>query len=297
MEEPMEFKADSASTLFTQACAAIYCSGKVSRPRNQKVMELNNMQLILTSPYNNVVKVGERKISLKYLIAEWLWYCSGRQDSIGADYIARFAPFWNKIRNKDGSLNSNYGFYFFEPMQYVIPADNPTYQYKHRSQFDYVCKKLIEDPDSRQAIATINNVQHKNGETLDFPCTVGMQFFIRDNKLDMTVMMRSTDLVLGFCNDIFQFSMFQSVVLNRLKYGYPELKMGTLTLFTSSLHVYERHFDMIAAVTRTNGKNLRELADIPFQHLEYEDFIAIMQNRITKKTIKANNYIMGVIGE
>lgn len=296
MEDSMEFKANTASELFTVCSNAIYRSGNESRPRGQKILELNNVQLVLTSPYNNVVKVGERKISLKYLIAEWLWYCSGRQDKVGADYIAHYAPFWDKIRNEDGSLNSNYGFYFFEPMQYVIEVGNPTYQYKHKSQFDYVCQKLIEDPDSRQAIATINNVMHKNGKTLDFPCTVGMQFFIRDGKLNMTVMMRSTDLVLGFCNDVFQFTMFQSVVLNRLKHGYPDLKMGEFTLFTSSLHVYERHFDMIASIMRTGGKNLRQITEIPFQHLEYEDFIAIIQNRITKKTIKADNYIKSVLG-
>lgn len=296
MEDYMEFKANTASELFTVCSNAIYRSGNESRPRGQKILELNNVQLVLTNPYNNVVKVGERKISLKYLIAEWLWYCTGRQDKKGADYISQFAPFWNKIRNKDGSLNSNYGFYFFEPMQYVIPTENPTYFYKHKSQFEYVCMKLEEDCDSRQAIATINNVMHKNGETLDFPCTVGMQFFIRDGKLNMTVMMRSTDLVLGFCNDVFQFTMFQLVVYNRLKHTYPNLKMGEFTLFTSSLHVYDRHFDMIASVMRTGGKNLRQITEIPFQHLEYEDFIAIIHNRITKKTIKANNYINSVLG-
>jgi hypothetical protein len=54
--------------------------------------------------------------------------------------------------------------------------------------------------------------------------------------------MRSTDLVLGFCNDIYQFSQLQRLVLERL----PEnIKLGTITLFTNSLHLYETNYNMV----------------------------------------------------
>ena len=287
----MEIQAPSATNLFYQACKKLYEQGTVTEPRGEKVIELNNFSFILTNPYDNVVKTSERNISIKYLLAEWLWYCSARQDKKGADFISQYAKFWNRIRNDDGSLNSNYGFYFFEPMNLVFPVTNPNWYYTHKSQFDFVCDTLLEDNDSRQAIVNINNTSHKKEATKDFPCTLGMQFFIRDGRLDVTVIMRSTDVVLGFCNDIFQFSMFQSVVLNRLKQKIPNLRMGILTLFTGSLHVYERHWDMLGRVVNSKNKILRELPEIPFKNMTYEAFIDILKGNTTKRAIKASNFI------
>ena len=298
MEDSMEFKASTASELFTVCSNAIYRSGNESRPRGQKILELNNVQLVLTNPFNNLVKIKERKLSLKYVIAEWLWYCTARQDKTGSDYIARFAPFWNTIRNEDGSLNSNYGFYFFSPMNAVFPINNSKWNYSHKSQFDHITDLLQDDPDSRQAIVNINNMSHKNGATKDFPCTLGIQYFIRNGKLESTVIMRSTDLILGFCNDIFQFAMFQIVLYNRLKHYYPELKMGSLTLFTGSLHVYERHWDMISKIIKSGGNNRVEFPYIPFFDLEYEDFYSMLTRRMnSNKSKKAYDFVMEILGE
>ena len=287
----MEIQAKSATKLFYQVCKALYEHGNIVEPRGQKVSELNNVQLILTDPYANIVCTKERNISLKYLLAEWLWYCSARQDKKGADFIAGYAKFWNQIRNDDGSLNSNYGYYFFEPMYLVFPVSNPNWYYTHHSQFDFVIDTLLKDNDSRQAIVNINNTSHKKEFTKDFPCTLGMQLFIRNGYLDATVMMRSTDLVLGFCNDIFQFSMFQSVVLNELKKKLPGIKIGTLSLFTGSLHAYERHWDMIGKVLRTKGENIKDIPDVPFKNMTYEAFLDILKGNDTVRAKKASNFI------
>lgn len=291
-------RSDTATDLFFTACKALHANGIQASPRGQKILELNNYQFTLTNPYNNLVKISERKLSLKYVIAEWLWYCVARQDKFGSDYIARFAPFWNTIRNEDGSLNSNYGFYFFSPMNAVFPITDPKWGYSNKSQFDYITDLLNEDPESRQAIVNINNVSHKNGKTKDFPCTLGIQYFIRNGKLESTVVMRSTDLVLGFCNDIFQFAMFQIVFYNRMKHYYPELKMGSLTLFTGSLHLYERHWDMIYKIIKSEGKNRVEFPFIPFFDLEYEDFYSMLTRRMNSdKSKKAYDFAMEILGE
>lgn len=279
----MEIIADNVNDLFVNACKALNNFGEIVSPRGMSVHELRNVSLVLTNPENNVVTVKDRNISFKYLIAEWLWYVGARQDKEGADFIVKYAPFWGTLRNNDGSLNSNYGYYFFNKMDQVLPTEEEfkpiSDYYFNKSQFEYVIDTLVKDSESRQAVVNINNIYHKAHTTKDFPCTTSMQFIVRDNKLHMTVTMRSTDLVLGFCNDVFQFTMFQYIVFNELKKRYNELSMGEFTLFTASLHYYERHQNMVNNVISNSDDriefdtiNVYKEAIKAMKELEYEDF-------------------------
>lgn len=304
---PINIVSESASGLFSDACMCISEYGRQSAPRGMTINELSNVTMTLINPQNNIVDIEARNISVKYLLAEWLWYVKGDQDKAGSDFICKYAPFWDTLRNPDGSLNSNYGHYFFKRMDEVLPTEEEfkpiSDYYFQKSQFHYVIDTLLKDSDSRQAVVNINNIYHKAHPTKDFPCTTAMQFFIRDNKLHMTVTMRSTDLVLGYCNDVFQFTMFQRIVLNELnkelrqmnKHGiaYAEddgtlmivgavnhkpIKMGTFTLFTTSLHVYERHFKMMENTVHNREKK-KAIPDIKWiYNLSYDDWKSIANN-------------------
>ena len=74
----------------------------------------------------------------------------------------------------------------------------------------------------------------KNGSyRKDTPCTYAVQFTILDNKLNMSVLMRSNDIWYGFCNDQYQFSMLQQIVAKRLY-----IEIGTYYHFAHNLHLY-----------------------------------------------------------
>ena len=229
----------------------------VTSPRGQLIHEQTSASLRILHPEHNVVLTPERKMSEKYLVAELLWYLEAKQDKEGSDFICKYAKFWDSLRNPDGSLNSNYGYYIFNPMKDVCPQHEMIEKYRNMSQFDYVIDCLMNDKDSRQALININSVFHKNIENIkDFPCTTSIQFMIREDRLNMIVHMRSCDLVLGFCNDVFQFTEIQKLVLYALKKKYSQLALGTYTLFANSLHIYERHFGMIESIiNRTEEPN------------------------------------------
>lgn len=268
VERKQYIEADWATDIFEEACRQIDKYGVEYEPRSLKVKELRNITLCLNRPCNNIVCSRERNISLTYLLAEWLWYISG---DCSVDFIGKYAPFWKKIVNADGNtVNSNYGYYMFKQ----------TYNDCVESQFDYVVKTLRVDRDSRQAVVNINNVSHKVEGIKDFPCTVFMQYFIRNNALELTVCMRSTDLVLGYCNDVFQFTMFQVLVYNELKKyeEFADLELGKFVLFTSSLHIYEKHYKMMNEIVngrrwKRHGleKNLGNLFNV--SKLTYQYFI------------------------
>jgi len=197
-------------------------NGKEVSPRGLLIKELENATYVLP-PYVRFANFDARKLSVKYIKREFLWYLKGdRYDTS----ITEHASLWKGLINEDGGINSNYG-------QYI------------NKQFDNVIKTLQDDKDSRRASIMILSVDHLLSVTKDYPCTYALNFRIRNNKLNMTVHMRSQDAVFGMGNDAPAFSFVQEMVFVALKSAYPELKMGEYFHFADSLHVYERHFEMV----------------------------------------------------
>lgn len=75
-------------------------------------------------------------------------------------------------------------------------------------------------------------------------CTLSLHWFIRENKLHLIVSMRSNDVILGFTNDVFQFTMLQEAMMLELRKTYPELGLGNYYHNAGSMHIYDRHFSM-----------------------------------------------------
>lgn len=307
---PIVFSANTADGLLNLAANRLKHAPEYAI-RGMKVKELTNVVFHLSNPYQSIIYNPYRKISMKYLAAEWLWYISGNQTPEGSEFISHYAPFWNSVKNEDGSLNSNYGHYMFNTMDQVLPTEEEfkpisDYYFKH-SQFDYIVKILTNDKFSRQAVVNINNIYHKAHETKDFPCTLDMQFMIRTDpddgfdKLCMNVNMRSTDLIFGFCNDIFQFSMFQSVVFHELLKKYPLLRMGYLSLSTNSLHVYERHYKMLDGIVLISDQVFPtdEVKVTSLSHIfdfEYNDFCNYLWGYNTRKAHALHRLIKNDFG-
>lgn len=255
MKQPgIHVKGRNATEAFENAIVTLKVDPDfICSPRGQKIHECINAVVEVDDIHDNVVWTPDRKISLKYLVAELCWYLSGDQSRIGANAIAHYAKFWDYIRNPDGTLNSNYGHYIFNRMGSVVPYfTDSTPDYYEKNQFQYVVDKLKEDKDSRQAIININSIHHKRFPTKDFPCTTSIQFMIREDVLYMTVHMRSCDIVLGYCNDAFQFCHIQKLVWRELSEIYPGLECGSYTLMANSLHLYERHFDMADKISEAD---------------------------------------------
>ena len=67
---------------------------------------------------------------------------------------------------------------------------------------------------------------------------------IRQNKLYMSVFMRSNDAIWGTATDVAFFCSLQMQILSHLKHFYPDLELGTYTHVANSYHVYDRHYDL-----------------------------------------------------
>ena len=227
----------------------------VTQPRDMKINEICDVALVVENPLSCLYINPNRSSQLKYIAAEFLWYFMGRND---VDFIAKYAKFWESIQNDDGTVNSSYGHLLFNNKN------------EHGfTQYHWALKSLAQDKDSRQAVLHFNLPTHQRSENKDFVCTMYGIFQIRDNKLNFTISMRSNDVILGLPTDFAFFVTLQSQMLSHLrKYaGYPDLEMGTYTHIANSLHVYERHFDIVNKMITSKFQSI----DIPEVSLDLID--------------------------
>jgi len=180
---------------------------------------LYNYGFYIEHPLDHEINTPWRKWSNTYAKREWKWYLS--EDRSVAE-LKKFAPIWDKMHNGDNLVNSNYG-----------------YQLSRNNQIEYVINELKRDTHSRKANVTIYDGKEHSTYGYDTPCTLSIGFSIVHNKLNMSVIMRSNDLVYGFCNDQYCFSKYQELIANELN-----IEVGTYYHFAQNMHIYAAQYNL-----------------------------------------------------
>lgn len=182
--------------------------------KKENTTYLKNVGFYIENPLNNEINSEFRKWNKNYANYEWNWYLSANPN---AEEISKKAPIWKKHMDENGNVMSNYG-----------------WQWVRKSQLDRVIDKLAANKNTRQAVITIYDGKEIELYQHDTPCTLDISFTIENNKLCMTVLMRSNDLWFGFCNDQYCFSMLQKYVAETL-----EIEIGWYYHFAIDLHLYD----------------------------------------------------------
>ena len=244
MRQPLIFES------FTQAYYALVADTYAgyeyeTAPRGMKIRENLFTSFAITNPRDRLLYIPERKFSLQYVMAEILWYLSGNNKT---DWISNYSSFWSQISDDGVTANSAYGARIFRAHPYQVGV---TYTFDESgnnkrstmpegwSQWEFLKEELRADPDSRRAVIHIRQPQDSYLAQKDVPCTLNLQFFVRDKKLHMIVQMRSNDLILGTALDVPALTFMQELMA--LELG---LELGTYYHTSNSMHVYERHYDM-----------------------------------------------------
>jgi thymidylate synthase len=177
-----------------------------------------NCGFYIENPLDKVITNADRKWSSKYAEAEWQWYLSGDPsiEKLGELY-GKIPPIWKRMADEYGLVNSNYG-----------------YQWQRDNQLNYVVNKLRDNPNTRHAAISIYDAKENDRYGNDTPCTYAVQFTIINNKLCMSVYMRSNDIWYGFCNDQYQFASLQKMVADRLS-----INVGWYYHHAHNMHLYK----------------------------------------------------------
>ena len=178
---------------------------------------LFNVGFYLDNPILKEITNTERNWSYDYAEAEWKWYLSGDPNiSRLGEIYGKVPAIWKRMADESGEVNSNYG-----------------YQWQRNKQLDHIVSILKANPNTRQAAISIYDAKEINRYSSDTPCTYAVQFTIIENKLCMSVYMRSNDLWYGFCNDQYQFANLQELVAKRL-----DIETGWYYHHAHNLHLY-----------------------------------------------------------
>lgn len=193
-------------------------NGKTVSPRGKETKELLMQQIMIENPRARIAHHHDRKFSTIFALIESIMLFEE------FNRVVAYSLFNDNISQFSDNGVTFYGDYGGRVAHY-IPK---------------VIEKLREDPETRQAYIPIFDRKDMMNETLDTPCTMGLNFIIRDGKLNLSVTMRSNDIIWGLPYDIFNFTMLQEIVANSLN-----MKMGWYMHTATSLHVYEKHYDLL----------------------------------------------------
>lgn len=223
-----------------------------SSPRGLPIREILDYSFKVIHPTSEslVTKDEERnRVIDEYTRKETELYdsCSNKVED-----FAKASKFWNQLANPDGTINSAYGYLIWKnkscgnrfegdavPIEQVR-KDPSCLDHIFRTPWEWAKASLIQDKDTRQAIMRFSLPEHQWMGNRDQTCTMHANFLIRDDRLHLTVIMRSNDLMKGLVYDLPWFVSLMDKMVEELKPTYPDLVKGNYTHLSHSMHIYEK---------------------------------------------------------
>lgn len=167
-----------------------------------------------------------RKMFPKFFCAETVWFVAGHKH---AGFLQKFTKGWDSFLEEDGTVQTAYG-----------------YRWRHhfgRDQLTELVEHLREEPTSRQGVvlmwdAADDGLRHPKKKNV--PCPFSWTANIIGDKLNLHLIIRSNDMVLGNPNDIADFALLQAMIAQELG-----VAIGKLTVSISHAHIYENQFEQV----------------------------------------------------
>jgi thymidylate synthase len=218
------------TSTFEALCCEIHEKGIQVANKSSHTSCLFNVCFYVSDPTEVCILTPERKFNQSYAEREWSWYEKGDRN---ANDISESASIWKSmvVPGTNGEVNSNYGYFW-----------------KLNNQLERMIALLKRDQYTRRAILVHYDPNELDRYEHDTPCNIGLNFYVYAGFLNLSVFARSIDLVYGYCNDQYAFSMLQKKIAAELS-----LEVGYCHWSITNLHVYERHYKMIDQInTRIN---------------------------------------------
>lgn len=222
----------------------------VGRPvivRGLGTHELTGVTLRFDDVTRPMLPVGVgRRVNTKLAAVEALQLISG---TIHPELLVRASPHYAQVLVNPGDLTQG------------------AYGPRTRNALRRVVELLWRDPTSRQAVLSI--WRDEDLTTVgDRPCTIGLQFLVRDDRLQLHTWMRSQDCVLGIPYDLFMFTQLQLTVAAVLG-----LSPGSYHHHVTSLHIYDRDLAVVDELHEPDNKPL--LDELPAGVLSHKNYVHI----------------------
>ena len=203
-------------------------------PRGIGSREITDLSFELTNPRARYVWNRARDMNYEFAMKFFLWMINGDTDF---SYVSGANK--NAVNFIDKPKDPN-----------AMPANFSTaYGPRILKQLPYILDELNRDPDSRRAVIHVLNegdLDMLGTDTKEeYPCTDSFTFLIRNDQLQMYTHMRSNNMVLTLCYDVFNMTMFHEFLWRALSKTMPTLKLGTYYHNCVSAHYFEREQPLV----------------------------------------------------
>jgi len=252
---------DSTTLNYRALLFDILREGRTISPRGLEVKELEEAQFIV-DPYHPFLKFEDRDYDVNYFKKEMRWKLGANKYDTS---IQKHAKLWKDMINPDGTYNSNYGQYWFGDQGGIWS----------------VITELIRDPDSRKAVIPMLNMEHMSPHVVDTVCTECVGFRLRKLcegsdylSLNMSVHMRSSDVIYGLSTDLptfaFLYRLVHAILNGTSDYG---ISFDKIIMTCMSSHLYAKHYDLAEKILVSN------YIDVKMPECSCHDAIKIIASR------------------
>lgn len=189
--------------------------------RGHEVVEIRNRVTVIERPEERCLFVPQRLNDVTASLAETMWVLAGRND---VDWLETFLPRARDFSDDGLIWRAAYG---------------PRLRnWQGHDQISEVLQLIAQEQSTRRATMVLFDPAQDFTESKDIPCTNWLHWLVRDGRLNLTVGIRSNDVMWGFSGvNSFEWSLLQSFMAS-----WSGLEVGDVTYLAPSFHLYERHY-------------------------------------------------------
>ncbi|WP_313327616.1 thymidylate synthase [Enterobacter oligotrophicus] len=224
----MEIEKNTIDDVMRTVFENILSDGVTVETTRGPTKEILGTHIILNNPICRISRTESRG-KIFTCLGELMWYLSGSDD---VESIRYYISKYQDSAESDGTINGAYGPRLFGTKNGI-------------NQIENVIRLLKKRNTSRRAAIQLFDANDIAYPFVDVPCTVGLQFAIRNDSLDMFTFMRSNDARAGLVHDIFAFTMLQEMIAKTLG-----LNLGVYRHYAASLHIYIEDIPLIEAALK-----------------------------------------------
>lgn len=175
---------------------------------------------------NHVPVIGARKIFPHVAAAELAWTLQGTQDTT---FIKKYSKMWTQFEDEPNIVKTSYGYRWRTEF--------------NRDQLDEAIQALRKDRSNRQVWVTAWNAAEDGllniGKYKNMPCIIGFMLNTIGNKLNMSVVIRSSDTIVGLPYDTLMYTLLLCALSKSI--GLPT---GKIFFILNHAHIYSSHYEL-----------------------------------------------------
>lgn len=251
-----------------------------------KTISIFGPQLVFENVLEKFPLLTQKKIHLKSVVGELLWFLSGSTDKnvLKNKYGVTIWDEWNAPNPKfDGDMGPIYGnqwvnWKYYEEIGNI--SGQPALLQKSINQIQNIIDKLKSDPDDRRMIVTAWHPEQIKDMALP-PCHWSFQFYTNQRpnedkrRLHIIENQRSVDTFLGLPFNIASYSILLMMMAQEVN-----MIPGDLIMNLGDTHLYENHlpfvYEQLKRISKGDEPVLKLNPDKGFWEFEPEDFELLM---------------------